>query len=92
MLLHRQPTPSSPAPSDSEWLAPLCQPPAPSLAEACCCPAPARYQVLMPPTHERTRAVELLLCGHHYQVSMNALRDAGGWVYDDTGCLVAPPA
>ncbi len=40
---------------------------------ACCCPAKAMVQVLMPPTAARPQETELLLCGHHYRASRRAL-------------------
>ena len=44
---------------------------------ACCCPAHPVVRVIMPPTAERPHSVELLLCGHHYRVSRQALAAAG---------------
>lgn len=43
---------------------------------ACCCPAKAVVQVIMPPTATRHREVDLLLCGHHHHVSRKALAAA----------------
>jgi hypothetical protein len=43
---------------------------------ACCCPARAMVQVVMPPTAARPRETELLLCGHHYRASRTALAAA----------------
>ena len=40
---------------------------------ACCCPAQPVVRVIMPPTPERPDSVDLLLCGHHYRVSRQAL-------------------
>lgn len=40
---------------------------------ACCCPAQPVVRVIMPPTATRRRSVDLLLCGHHYRVSRQAL-------------------
>ena len=42
----------------------------------CCCPAPPVVRVVMPPTPERRHSVDLLLCGHHYRVSRQALAAA----------------
>jgi hypothetical protein len=50
------------------------------LDRACCCPAWPVVQVTMPPTARRPHPVELLLCGHHYRVSRNALAAAGATV------------
>jgi hypothetical protein len=43
---------------------------------ACCCPAYPVVRVVMPPTPERRHSVDLLLCGHHYRVSRQALAAA----------------
>jgi len=43
---------------------------------ACCCPAQPVVRVIMPPTAERRHSVDLLLCGHHYRVSRQALEAA----------------
>jgi len=37
-------------------------------------------QVIMPPTAARPHSVDLLLCGHHYRVSCQALAAAGATV------------
>jgi hypothetical protein len=44
---------------------------------ACCCPARAMVQAVMPPTAARPHETELLLCGHHYRASRTALAAAG---------------
>ncbi len=44
---------------------------------ACCCPAQPVVRVIMPPTAERRHPVDLMLCGHHYRVSRQALAAAG---------------
>jgi hypothetical protein len=43
---------------------------------ACCCPAKAKVRVIMPPTAARPHQTDLLLCGHHYRVSRQALAAA----------------
>jgi len=43
---------------------------------ACCCPATAVVRVVMPSTPARPHETELLLCGHHYRVSRQALAAA----------------
>jgi hypothetical protein len=43
---------------------------------ACCCPAMAAVQVIMPPSPARPDETELLLCGHHYRVSRQILEAA----------------
>ena len=47
---------------------------------ACCCPARAMVQAVMPPTAARPHETELLLCGHHYRASRTALAGAGAVV------------
>jgi hypothetical protein len=47
---------------------------------ACCCPARAMVQVVMPPTAARPHETDLLLCGHHYRASRTALAAAGAVV------------
>ena len=59
---------------------------------ACCCPARAVVQVVMPPTAARLRETDLLLCGHHYRASRDALAAAGAVVRalpDPSGEVVA---
>ena len=46
------------------------------LDQACCCVARAVVRVVMPPTPGRPHETELLLCGHHYRVSRDALAAA----------------
>jgi len=36
----------------------------------------------------RAHPVDLLLCGHHYRVSRDALAAAGAVVFDETGAIV----
>jgi len=45
-------------------------------ARACCCPARPMVHVIMPPTAARPHETDLLLCGHHYRVSRQALEAA----------------
>jgi hypothetical protein len=47
---------------------------------ACCCTARAVVRVIMPPTAARARPVDLLLCGHHYRLSRQALAATGATV------------
>ncbi len=47
---------------------------------ACCCPAKAVVRVTVPPTLARPRPTDLLLCGHHYRVSRDALAAASATV------------
>jgi hypothetical protein len=69
----------------------------PLLDQACCCVARAVVRVTMPPAPGRLHETELLLCGHHYRVSRDALAaahaqveelpgataDATAWFHDD---------
>ena len=43
---------------------------------ACCCPAHPVVRVIMPSAPGRRPPVDLLLCGHHYRVSRQALAAA----------------
>jgi len=52
----------------------------PPESRACCCPARPVVRVVMPPTASRPHSVDLLLCGHHYRVSSQALAAAGATV------------
>jgi len=52
---------------------------------ACCCTAEAAVRVTMPPNPARQHATELLLCGHHYRVSRQALAAAGAVVRELPG-------
>lgn len=47
---------------------------------ACCCPGRPVVRVIMPASASRPRAVELLLCGHHYRVSQAAVTAAHGTI------------
>jgi hypothetical protein len=59
---------------------------------ACCCPARPVVRVIMPPTKNRARPVDLWLCGHHYRASIPALLAAGATVDDLTSPADPPPA
>jgi hypothetical protein len=48
--------------------------------QACCCPARPAARVLIPPTAARPHQTELLLCGHDYGASRDALAAAGAVV------------
>jgi hypothetical protein len=62
--------------------------------QACCCPARAMVQVIMPPVPVRPRRTDLLLCGHHYRASWQALAAAGAavrelpWITDSTAAWI----
>lgn len=63
------------------------------LAErACCCPGRPVVKVVMPPAPAHARAMDLLLCGHHFRASQEALTEAGATVYDETGQVVLAPS
>jgi hypothetical protein len=49
-------------------------------------------RVIMPPTLERQHSVDLLLCGHHYRVSRQALTATGVRVEDLPGKAEAAAA
>ena len=59
---------------------------------ACCCPGQPVVRVIMPPTPERHHSVDLLLCGHHYRVSRQALAAAHARVEDLPGKAEAAAA
>ncbi len=59
---------------------------------ACCCPARPAVRVVMPATLDRPRPAELLLCGHHYRSSRDALLRARAAVYDRGGALISSGA
>ncbi len=69
-------------------------------SRACCCPARPVVRIIMPATPQRPHPTDLLLCGHHYRVSREALAAAradvcalGGMPYDTPEALFpAPPA
>ena len=58
----------------------------------CCCPAQPVVRVIMPPTARRPHSVDLLLCGHHYRVSRQALAAAGARIDDLPGKAAAAEA
>jgi hypothetical protein len=49
--------------------------------QACCCPSRPMVRVIMPPTADRPREVELLLCGHHFRRSQWTLAAAGAVIH-----------
>ncbi|HUN34572.1 MAG TPA: hypothetical protein VMU95_21420 [Trebonia sp.] len=58
---------------------------------ACCCSARPMVRVLMPPSAGRPHVSELLLCGHHFRASQNALRAAGAIVHSEDGQMIMGP-
>jgi hypothetical protein len=84
-FLHR-PDRGNPTPSplhDDTIQAPRSVP----LGPACCCPARPVVQVVLPATTARPHQTELLLCGHHYRVSRQALATANAAITE----LPGPP-
>ncbi len=55
-------------------------PPSAPEFHACCCPGRPVVRVIMPASVTRPRPVDLLLCGHHYRVSQEAITAAQGTV------------
>lgn len=55
---------------------------------ACCCPARPAVIVVMPPGADRSHPTDLLLCGHHYRESGQALAKAGAAVFSLSGAAV----
>jgi hypothetical protein len=61
---------------------------------ACCCSARAMVQAVMPPTPTRPHRTELLLCGHHFRISRQALSALGAavrelpWIPDSTAAWI----
>ncbi|HTU74081.1 MAG TPA: hypothetical protein VMG38_11245 [Trebonia sp.] len=45
----------------------------------------------MPPSAGRPHVSELLLCGHHFRASQNALRAAGAIVHGEDGQMIMGP-
>jgi hypothetical protein len=62
---------------------------------ACCCPSRPVVRVVMPAAGDRSRPVDLLLCGHHYRASRQGLAASRAAVYDRTEALISsagPPS
>jgi hypothetical protein len=53
--------------------------------QACCCSAKPMVRVIMPPTQARAYETDLLLCGHHYRASRQALAAAAARVRELPG-------
>ena len=56
---------------------------------SCCCSAPPRFRVVVPAGADRARPTDLLLCGHHYRASKDALERLHVAVFDQDGALIA---
>ena len=52
---------------------------------ACCCPAKPAVVAVLPPAPGRDHETDLLLCGHHYRASRDALAAAGATVMAEGG-------
>lgn len=52
------------------------------LQQADCCIANAAYRIVLPANAARPQPAELLLCGHHFRASQQALRHANASVFD----------
>ena len=63
-----------------------------TLGPACCCPARPVVRAIMPPTAARPHRTELLLCGHHYRASCQALDAANATVTELPGIPGSPLA
>jgi hypothetical protein len=59
---------------------------------ACCCPSRPAVRVVVPASDDRPRPAELLLCGHHFRVSQEALIRSQASVYDRSGSLISSGA
>lgn len=55
---------------------------------ACCCSARPAVIAVMPPGMGRSHPTDLLLCGHHYRESEQALAKAGAAVFSLSGATV----
>lgn len=75
---------ASPA-SDWQPLEPL-----PTTQPACCCSAHPVVQVLIPSAVPGREPADLLMCGHHFRASREALEVAGAAAFDADGGLVLP--
>jgi hypothetical protein len=62
-----------------------------TVGPACCCPANPVVRVIMPANAARPHDTELLLCGHHYRVSRQALATAGATATEVLGPAGSPP-
>ena len=61
------------------------------VGHACCCPANPVVRVIMPATAARHHRTELLLCGHHYRVSRQALAAANATITEIPRPAGSPP-
>ena len=55
---------------------------------SCCCSAPPLVRVILVLDDPSAHAVDILLCGHHYRGSHEALSRLGALVFDRSGYLL----
>lgn len=73
-----------PARGEADWARRLA-----TAERACCCTARPAVAVVLRPAENRPHPTDLLLCGHHYRASADALAAAGAIVYDENGAPTA---
>ena len=61
-------------------------------SRSCCCPAKPVIIAVVPPSIGRVRAVDVLLCAHHYRRSRAALAAAGAALLHISGLPVSAGA
>jgi hypothetical protein len=61
-------------------------------SRSCCCSARPAVIDIMPAAPGRGHETDLLLCGHHFRTSRDALQVAGAFVYDRAGTPIVEPA
>lgn len=76
--------PTEPEPAASGPTHPAFWTPVAGTDVACCCPAAPMVQLVLARPDGRP-PVELLLCGHHYRISADALTTGGATAYDVDG-------
>jgi len=73
---------------EPHWLAPLMRAQIEPTTQACCCPAPAVYAVVVAPRPDLPNPPEILLCSHHLRAARERLAHIDVGVYDAGGRLV----
>lgn len=76
---------------DKPWVAPLMRTEIDSVSQACCCPAPAVYAVVIAPQPSLPQPPEILLCAHHLRAARERLCRPDVAVYDAAGLFVEIP-
>ncbi len=61
-----------------------------SADRGCCCLAKPVVMVVLGATASRRQPIDLLLCGHHYYVSKDALAVADATIYDSREVTIGP--